>query len=369
MSILVLNAGSSTLKAAAYDDAAETRLVVATIDRVPDVHAFEEALRKLEADAAGTVGAVRAVGHRVVHGGTELRESAIVTHHVRHAIERVAELAPLHNRPALAALELATERFPHIPHVAVFDTAFFADLPESAVVYPVPWEWRTAWGVRRFGFHGLSHSYASERAAAMLGASEPRVVVLHLGNGCSGSAVMAGQPMATTMGFTPMEGLVMGTRSGSIDPGILIHLLRSGVNVDAIDEQLNRDSGLRGVSGVSSDYREVLDAARSGHPRARLALDLFANSARAFVAALATTMGGLDALVFTAGIGENAPSMRTAIMRGLDFMGIAIDEAANERNGEDITAAGARVSTFVIPAREDLVVARETRSAVLVGSV
>lgn len=368
MSILVLNAGSSTLKAAAYDDAAETRLAAATIDRVPDVHAFEEALRGLEGDAAGSIDAVRAVGHRVVHGGTELRESAIVTHHVRHAIERVAELAPLHNRPALAALELATERFPDIPHVAVFDTAFFANLPESDVVYPVPWEWRSAWGVRRFGFHGLSHSYASERAAAMLGEAESRVVVLHLGNGCSGSAVLAGKPVATTMGFTPMEGLMMGTRSGSIDPGILIHLLRNDVSVDAIDGQLNHDSGLLGVSGVSSDYREVLDAARSGHPRARLALDLFANRARAAVATLATAMGGLDALVFTAGIGENAPAMRAAITHGLDFMGIAIDEAAHGGQGEDITARGARVKTFVIPAREDLVVARETRSAVLVAS-
>jgi len=371
VSILTVNAGSSTLKAAAYDDAAQAQLSTATIDRVPDAHAFEEALRKLEADAPGCVEAVRAVGHRVVHGGTEFRESAVVTHHVRTTIERVAELAPLHNRPALAALELATERFLHVPHVAVFDTAFFADLPESAVVYPVPWEWRTAWGVRRFGFHGLSHSYASERAAALLGQGMPesRVVVLHLGNGCSGSAIVAGKPVATTMGFTPMEGLMMGTRSGSIDPGILIHMLRSGVSVDAIDEQLNHDSGLLGVSGVSSDYRAVLDAARSGNPRARLALDLFAHRARAAVAALASAMGGLDALVFTAGIGENAPSMRAAITHGLDFMGVSIDETLNAAGGEEISGRGARGKTFVIPAREDLVVARETRSAALVGSL
>ncbi|HEX5030660.1 MAG TPA: acetate/propionate family kinase [Candidatus Eisenbacteria bacterium] len=368
MSILVINAGSSTLKAAVYDDTAEARLAKATIDRVPDAHAFEEGLRTLEIDAPGSIEAVRAVGHRVVHGGTEFREPTVVTHHVRTAIERVTELAPLHNRPALAALELATERFPHIPHVAVFDTAFFADLPEHAIVYPVPWEWRAGWGVRRFGFHGLSHSYASERAAALLGSDVPesRVVVLHLGNGCSGSAVVAGKPVATTMGFTPMEGLMMGTRSGSIDPGILIHMLRSGVSLDAVDEQLNHDSGLLGVSGVSSDYREVLDAARSGHPRARLALDLFANRARAAVAALASGMGGLDALVFTAGIGENAPTMRTAIVHGLDFMGVAIDEEKNDRGDEDITRRS-RAKTFVIPAREDLVVARETRRTAWVG--
>ena len=368
MSILVINAGSSTLKAAVYDDAAEAQLAKATINRIPDAHAFEDALRKLEGDAPGSIEAVRAVGHRVVHGGTEFRESVVVTHHVKTTIERVAELAPLHNRPALAALELATERFPDIPHVAVFDTAFFAELPEHAVVYPVPWEWHSGWGVRRFGFHGLSHSYASERAAALLGSAAPeaRVVVLHLGNGCSGSAIVAGKPVATTMGFTPMEGMMMGTRSGSIDPGILIHMLRSGVSVDAIDEQLNQDSGLLGVSGVSSDYREVLDAARSGHPRARLALDLFASRARSAVAALASEMGGLDALVFTAGIGENAPTMRAAIAHGLDFMGVAIDEEKNDRGDEDITPRS-RVKTFVIPAREDLVVARETRITALAG--
>ena len=334
---------------------------------MPDAHAFESALRALEADVPGSIDKVRAVGHRVVHGGAELHESTIVSHHVRTAIERVTELAPLHNKPALAALELATERFPDIPHVAVFDTAFFTDLPERAVVYPVPWEWRAGWGVRRFGFHGLSHSFASERAAAMLGAdaTKPRIIVLHLGNGCSGSAVVAGKPVATTMGFTPMEGLMMGTRSGSIDPGILIHLLRSDVSVDALDEQLNHDSGLLGVSGVSGDYREVLDAARSGNPRARLALDLYADRARAAVGALATAMGGLDALVFTAGIGENSPAMRAAIVDGLEFMGIAIDEAKNDRGDEDITWKERGARTLVIPAREDLVVARETRRTAL----
>ena len=362
LSILTINAGSSTLKAAVYDDQAETRLAAATIERVPDAHAFEDALRALEAGAPGSIDAVRAVGHRVVHGGAELLESTIVTPHVRTTIERVTELAPLHNRPALAALELATDRFPGVPHVAAFDTAFFADMPERAVVYPVPWEWRAGWGVRRFGFHGLSHAYASERAAALLGTAEtkPNVVVLHLGNGCSGSAIVAGKPVATTMGFTPMEGLMMGTRSGSTDPGILIHMLRSGVSVDAIDEQLNHDSGLLGTSGVSSDYREVLDAARSGNPRARLALDLFADRARAAVGAFATAMGGLHALVFTAGIGENSPAMRAAIVEKLEFMGLEIDEEKNERGEEDITRRAQGVRTFVIPAREDLMVARET---------
>ena len=367
MSILTINAGSSTLKAAVYDDAAENRLAAATIHGAPDAHTFETALRKLETDAPGSIEAVRAVGHRVVHGGAELHESVVVTHHVRTAIERAMELAPLHNRPALAALELATERFPDKPHVAAFDTAFFADLPERSVVYPVPWEWRGGWGVRRFGFHGLSHDYASERAAVLLGgaAATPRIVILHLGNGCSGSAVAAGKPVSTTMGFTPMEGLMMGTRSGSIDPGILIHMLRSGVSVDALDEQLNHDSGLLGVSGISGDYREVVDAARSGHPRARLALEIYADRARAAVGALASAMGGLDALVFTAGIGENAPAMRSAIVHGLDFMGIAIDEGRNEGDAEDISHQQARARTFVIPAREDLMMARETRGTAL----
>jgi acetate kinase len=307
---------------------------------------------------------VRAVGHRVVHGGTELRESTLITHHVRTAIERVAELAPLHNAPAIAALDIATERFEDVPHVAAFDTAFFAHLPERAVIYPVPWEWRGGWGVRRFGFHGLSHGYASEQAATMLGAerSEPRVVVLHLGSGSSGSAVVGGRPVATTMGFTPMEGLMMGARSGSIDPGILIHMLRSGVAVDALDEQLNRASGLLAVSGVSSDYRKVEEASREGRPRARLALDMYADRARSALAALAATMGGLDALVFTAGIGENAPEMRAKICQGLGFMGIEVDARRNPdmREDGDIASHTSPVRIFVIRAREDLVLARET---------
>ena len=368
MSILTINAGSSTLKAAVYDDAAEARLAAVTVDRVPDAHAFEKALHELEDEAPGSIDTVRAVGHRVVHGGTELREATLITHHVRSTIERVAELAPLHNGPALVAIDLATARFDAVPHVAAFDTAFFADLPEDDVIYPVPWEWRGGWGVRRFGFHGLSHQYASERAAAMLGdaAPEPRIVVLHLGNGCSGSAVVAGSPVATTMGFTPMEGLMMGTRSGSIDPGIIIHMLRSGVSVDAIDDQLNHASGLLGVSGVSSDYRDVQDAARSGNPRARLALDMYADRARAAVGALATSMGGIDALVFTAGIGENAAAMRSSICAGLEFLGLAIDDGPNiavDGDG-DIAVRESRGRIFVIAAREDLVVARQTREAI-----
>ena len=364
MSILTINAGSSTLKAAVYDDAAETRLAAATIDRVPDAHAFEEAIHALEAGAPGSIDALRAVGHRVVHGGTDLREATIVTHHVRSMIERVSELAPLHNGPALAALDLAMARFDGVPNVAAFDTAFFASLPERDMTYPVPWEWHGGWGVRRFGFHGLSHAYASERAAALLGDAVPgpRVVVLHLGNGCSGSAVVAGKPVATTMGFTPMEGLMMGTRSGSIDPGILLHMLRGGVSVDALDEQLNRASGLLGVSGVSGDYRDVEAAARSGHPRARLALDLYADRARAAVGSLATAMGGLDALTFTAGVGENAPAMRSAICAGLEFLGVRLDAKRNDeaRGDEDVATLDAPVRILVIAAREDLVVARET---------
>ena len=364
MSILAVNAGSSTLKVSVFDDAAETCLASVTVDRAPDAHAFDDALRALKGDVPDAIEDVRAVGHRVVHGGTELHEATVVNHHVRAVIEHVADLAPLHNAPALAALDAAKHRFPDMAHVASFDTAFFADLPDRAVVYPVPWEWRGGWGVRRFGFHGLSHSYASMRAAAMLGKDvpEPRIVVLHLGNGCSGSAVVGHKPVATTMGFTPMEGLMMGTRSGSIDPGILFHMLRSGVSVDALDDQLNGASGLVGVSGVSSDYRDVEHAARDGDERARLALTMYADRARAAVATLAATMGGLDALVFTAGVGENAPAMRRDVCRGLDFMGIVLDDAHNRdaRGDADIAAKGsARV--FVIQAREDLVLARDAR--------
>ena len=258
--------------------------------------------------------------------------------------------------------------------MAVFDTAFFSELPLGAQTYPLPWEWRADWGIRRFGFHGLSHEYAALRGAeltdgrARAGTKVPlRIVSCHLGQGCSAAAVSGRRPIGTTMGFTPLEGLMMGTRSGSVDPGILPHVLRvAGWSAGQLEEALNRKSGLLGVSGVSSDYRKVEDAAGSGNPRARLALDLYADRVRDAIASLAAALGGLDVLVFTGGVGEHSASLRSAACANLAFMGVHLDEARNaaasasheERN---LAAAAAPVEIFAIHAREEWMIAGKVR--------
>ncbi|HEU4764030.1 MAG TPA: acetate/propionate family kinase [Candidatus Eisenbacteria bacterium] len=367
--ILCVNAGSSTLKGSLFEASAdggvaEVKGRSVTIDRVPSAEALDEALVALGVSGPD---AVCAVGHRVVHGGTEFREPVHIDDKVQAAIARLSVLAPLHNPPALAAIQAAQLRFPGVPHVAAFDTAFFADLPPERVVYPLPYEWYERWGMRRFGFHGLSHQYASGRAQAALGGGRQRVVVLHLGNGCSASAVVGEDPVATTMGFTPMEGLMMGTRSGSVDPGILLYAMREkGLTVEALDDTLNHRSGLLGVSGVSGDFRAVAAAADEGHERARLALAIYADRARAVVGSLATAMEGIDALVFTAGVGEHAVSMRADICRGLEFLGLAIDldRNASAVPDADVSLAGAPGHVLVIQAREDVMIARAARAAI-----
>jgi acetate kinase len=369
--ILCLNAGSSTLKASLFEarsdgGVAEIEGRAVTVDRIPSAEALDEALLAL--GMSRETDAIAAVGHRIVHGGTEFREPVRVTAAVKDAIARLSALAPLHNPPALAALEAAEERFPGVPHVAAFDTAFFRDLPLEQVVYPLPFSWYEHWGVRRFGFHGLSHSYGSERAAAMLGdpSARHRIVTLHLGNGCSASAVVGGRPVATTMGFTPMEGLMMGTRSGSVDPGILVHALRQGaLTARELDEILNHQSGLLGVSGVSGDFRAVSTAADQGHEQARLALAIYAARIRGAVGSLAAAMGGLDALVFTAGVGEHAAPLRAEVCRGLEFLGalIDLDRNASASPDADVSLERSPVRILVIRTREDLVVARAARVA------
>jgi acetate kinase len=305
---------------------------------------------------------VRAVGHRLVHGGTLYRESVPIDAQVVTALAGLSSLAPLHNPPAIAAIRRARELLPNVPHVAVFDTAFFGKLPPRSHVYPLPYEWHTDWGVRRFGFHGISHAFCAGRARELLGgAPDLRVVVCHLGQGCSASAVRGGRARATTMGFTPMEGLMMASRSGSVDPGVLIHALRRGVGVDDLDAALNRRSGLLGVSGVSSDYREVEASARAGNERARLALEIYADRVRETVGALATTLGGLDALVFTAGVGENSASLRASVCERLEFLGVRLDSA---RNGSclpdaDVATPDSPVRVLVIRTRENRMIARE----------
>lgn len=309
-----------------------------------------------------------AVGHRVVHGGA-FHASVRVGPAVRSRIAALAELAPLHNPPGLETLAAAEAELPDVPHVAVFDTAFHAGLPPAARTYAVPETWTRDWGIRRYGFHGLSHAYCTDRAAEMLGrpAAELRLVVCHLGHGCSAAAVLHGRCVDTTMGFTPLDGLVMATRSGALDPGILVHVQRHhGLCAKEVEEALTHQSGLRGLSGLSGDMREVLAASDAGDERARLARDVYTHRVRQAVGALTATLGGLDALVFTAGVGENAASVRAESCRGLECLGIELDAEANGRcrPDADVARPGSRVRVLVIAAREDVTMLREVMRVV-----
>ncbi len=395
MSVLALNAGSSTLKFVLFagrsaDVAAEgiveeppaepgagvARRVRATL-RVRRAGAPGERAATLDAGLADAVGAaleaireelasdpVVAVGHRVVHGGRAFTGSTPIDDRVENEIGRLSELAPLHNPPALAAIGAARKALADVPHVAVFDTAFFANLPPDRHVYALPYEWYAERGIRRFGFHGISHAYCAARAAEFLGRPPEgfRTVTCHLGNGCSATAALGGKAVATTMGFTPLEGLVMGSRAGSVDPGILLHALeRMGVAPAELAEILNRRSGLLGVSGVSSDFRTVQDAARQGDARARLALAIYANSVRAAIGSLAVALGGVDTLVFTAGVGENAADLREDVCRGLSCLGLRLDPARNAsaRPDADVAAEDSPGRILVLHTREELHIARE----------
>lgn len=361
MPVLVLNAGSSSLKSAVFDRDLR-KAAAASTSAVSDMRgAVADVISNL-AKQSSMVN-IEAVGHRVVHGGSELQSSVIIDDKVKGAIRRACELAPLHNPPALEAIEAAQAALPHAQHVAVFDTSFFATLPPKAYIYPVPYEWFERWGIRRFGFHGISHQYCAQRAAELLARTDLRLVICHLGNGCSASAVQNGSAVATTMGFTPMEGLMMGSRSGSIDPGILLWVQRQQeVTAEKLDEILNHHSGLLGVSGVSSDYRKVASTAAEGNARAQLALDIYADRVRSTIGGLAATLGGLDAVVFTGGVGENRPELRARACSGLEFMGLALDQTRNEdcKHDSDIAAANASVRVLVIHTDEELMIARVT---------
>jgi acetate kinase len=367
LSILAFNAGSSTLKHALFDDAASREIASGAIDVSPEAGGHRAAAARTfsSLQETGASAGIRAVGHRVVHGGDLFRGSVRIDETVSEGLARLSELAPLHNPPALAVIEAAREALPAAPQVAVFDTAFYADLPARARVYPLPWEWHAEWGVRRFGFHGISHSYCAGRAAELLGSVPRRLVTCHLGNGCSATAVCDGAAAATTMGFTPMEGLMMGSRSGSVDPGILFWIERHrGLTARELDDILNHRSGLLGVSGISSDFREVEAAAREGNERARLAIEIYSDRVRGAIGSLAATLGGLDALVFTAGVGEHSATLRAAVCEGLEFLGLRLDPKANSacRPDADVAASDAKARILVIQTREELVIARETRS-------
>ncbi len=303
------------------------------------------------------------VGHRVVHGGTEFHAATGVTPEVKAAIARLAPFAPLHNRADLEVIEAVEQIVGKVPQVAVFDTAFHQTLEPPAVVYPGPYEWYQR-GIRRYGFHGISHQYVAGRAAAILGREldSLRLITCHLGNGCSLAAIRCGHSVDTTMGFTPLDGLMMGTRAGSVDPGILIHLLQhEGYSADKLNEVLNLESGLLGVSGVSSDMREVLAAMENGSSRAKLAFEVYVHRLRSEIGAMLAALGGVDALVFTAGVGENAALVREAACEPFGFLGLRLDLEKNARSpaDQDIATADSAVRVLIIHAREDWAIARE----------
>ncbi|WP_433968505.1 acetate/propionate family kinase [Tunturiibacter gelidiferens] len=395
MKILVLNSGSSSQKACLYEigetlpahpplplwegriewgsDTAAISVKNSQGDVQKEnlkVRSREEFVRHLlntlnvgPASAVASLSEIDAVGHRVVHGGPHFEDPVVATPQVRSAIADASTLAPLHIRAELEGMVIVESLLGPVPQIAVFDTGFYRQMPLYAQTYPGPYDWFKS-GIRRYGFHGINHEYCAGRAAQLLG-KEPKplkVVSCHLGNGCSVTAIQDGQSIDTTMGFTPLDGLMMGTRSGSVDPGILIFLMRQDkLNCEQIDGLLNQKSGLLGISGVSSDMRDILSAMKEGHERAKLAYEIFVHRLRAAVGGMAAVLGGLEVLVFTAGVGENSPEVRATVCSRFEFLGLKLDSEANQQTSldRDIAAADSRVRVLVIRAEEDWAIAAE----------
>ena len=365
MNILALNGGSSSLKFRLFhiDGATEKVLTAGGAERVDGgglETAAEQAIEQCQAYG------IDAVGHRVVHGGAKFTAATRVTSETLAALREVKPLDPLHNPGEIAVIESVQRLLPGVPNVAVFDTAFHRTLPPVAYTYGLPWEVAEKWGLRRYGFHGLSHQYVSGRLLEQLGrrADGTRLITCHLGSGASVCALLDGQSVDTSMGQTPLEGLVMGTRSGDVDPGLLLYLLREhSMPAEDLDDLLNKQSGLRGVSGLSADVRDLEGAAAQNDARAELALALFAYRVRKYIGAYAAALGGLDAVAFTGGIGERSASMRARICTGLEFLGLTLDADANMAADGKVEAylsrAGGSAAVWVIPTDEERQIARE----------
>jgi len=394
MNVLVINAGSSSLKYQLMDP--DTGIVLAkglcerigidgkftykpqvegketlkAVDVAMPTHseAIQAVLNALVDPENGVIGSMKeidAVGHRVVHGGEAFNKSVRITGEVMKAIEDCIPLAPLHNPANITGIRACEKVMPGVPMVAVFDTAFHQTMPAKAFTYALPYEYYKNDKVRRYGFHGTSHKYVTSRAAAMLGkpAEELKIITCHLGNGSSVTAVDGGKSVDTSMGFTPLAGLPMGTRSGDLDAGILQYLMNKyQLNIDEMLNILNKKSGVQGVSGVSSDFRDLEDAAEKGNEQAALAVDMFNYGVKKLIGAYAAAMGGVDAIVFTAGVGENSVGQRLDIASGLEFMGVKMDAAANNCRGKEafISAADSKVKVLLIPTDEELMIARDT---------
>jgi acetate kinase len=383
--VFVVNSGSSSIKYQLVDLDSGEAIIGGLVERIGepggDASSHTEGMRlvldRLSAVAGGVTDAepgaradsgadaeplFTAVGHRVVHGGSLFTAPTLLTDEVVEQIERVSALAPLHNPANLAGIRAAREVMTDVPHVAVFDTAFHQSMPAAAYTYALDRDVAQAHGVRRYGFHGTSHEFVAHRAAELLGRplEELKLIVLHLGNGSSATAIDGGRSIDTSMGLTPLEGLVMGSRSGDVDPGALLHLLRTGLEVDELDRLLNKRSGLLGLTG-RGDMRDVVQAADDGDEDARLALDVWAHRIRHYIGAYLAQLGGLDALVFTAGIGENSPVMRARALAGLGHLGLSVDADRNAmswREPREISPEGAGVKVLVVPTNEELAIAR-----------
>ncbi len=390
MNVLVINCGSSSIKYKLYDVSSRLDRAQGLIERLgettsriahrPNGHEvefvervadYEQGVRRIiellmtkgDPPPLRSVGDLAGVGHRVVHGGEAFRESVVVDDRVLSTVEDCCELAPLHNPANLAGIRAAMKIVPDRPHVAVFDTAFFQTMPPSAYVYAVPYEWYADRRIRRYGFHGTSHRYVAAQAAKILDNPEPNLITLHLGNGCSMACIRAGKAIDQTMGMTPLEGLVMGTRCGDVDPAIPLRLAQQGERIDQIRTTLEKRSGLLGLSGVSGDLRDVHQAAEAGNERARLALDVFAHRAKKYLGAFLAELGRCDAVVFTGGIGENAAWMRAKILSGLTPLGLRLNKTINRSRCEGplrISAKTSRIGAWVIPTNEELMIALDT---------
>lgn len=394
MKVFVLNCGSSSVKYKLFDmgkTGTEAVLATGQIERVGTEEAFithkqggevHQSTRPIFSHKDGValaltmvaygdknsdadLSSVRAVGHRVVHGGELFRRSMSVTDEVMHSLRNLSELAPLHNPHNIAGIEACAQLLPEASQVAVFDTAFHANMPPHAYFYPLPYDVYERLRIRRYGFHGISHGYVAQRVAALMDKplAELRIITCHLGGGASVAAIEHGRSVDTSMGFTPLEGLMMGTRSGDIDPGALIYLqAHDSLTVTDLNAMLNRSSGLQGISGVGGDMRDVERGVLQGDTRARLAFDMYEYRVRKYIGAYAAALNGVDAIAFTAGIGERSPMLRAQLVRHLSYLGAELDEARNNVQGEEqeISTENSRLKVFVIPTDEERVIAEET---------
>ena len=391
MKVLVINAGSSSIKYQLFEMPAEKVLAKGLLEKIGEEtsqlnHFSDSKEHKIKTKAADhsagmklildtlvgpqtgvikDVSEITAVGHRVVHGGEEFTDSVVINDEVIASIEKFADLAPLHNPPNLTGIKAAQKGLPKALQVACFDTAFHTSIPKVAYIYGLPYEIYEKYRVRKYGFHGTSHRYVARRCAAIMGRDkyDVNVITCHLGNGCSITAVKGGKSVDTSMGLTPLEGVVMGTRSGDFDPAILFYLSGKGYSIDELNDMCNKQSGLLGISGVSNDMRNLREQAEAGNDRAKLAFDIFCYRIRKYIGSYTAVLGRLDALVFTGGIGENVAEVRAQVCRNLEQIGIKIDSAANEatiRREGLISSAQSRVKVYCVPTNEELAIAGDT---------